>query len=49
MEILLWLLPPVVVTTIAAVVVGLAGRTAREPDRDELARRMGAALERESP
>ena len=47
MEILLWLVPPVVVTVVAMAWVGWVGREGRgEVDRDEAVRRLGAALER---
>jgi hypothetical protein len=47
-EILLWLVPPVVVTVVAMAWVGWLGREGRgEVDREEAVRRMGAALERE--
>jgi hypothetical protein len=47
-EILLWLVPPVVVTLVAMTWVGWVGREGRrEVDREELVRRLGAALERE--
>ena len=50
MEILLWLVPPVVVTLVAMAWVGWVGREGRgEVDRDEAVRRLGAALEREQP
>jgi hypothetical protein len=49
-EILLWLAPPVVVTLVAMAWVGWVGREGRgEVDREELVRRLGAALEREQP
>jgi hypothetical protein len=49
-EILLWLVPPVVVTLLAMAWVGWVGREGRgEVDRDEAVRRLGAALEREQP
>ena len=49
-EILLWLVPPVVVTLVAMAWVGWVGREGRgEVDRDEAVRRLGAALEREQP
>lgn len=48
MEILLWLVPPVVVTVLAMAWVGWVGRAGRgEIDRDEAVRRLGAALDRE--
>lgn len=46
MEILLWLVPPIVVTAATAVWVGMLGRESGEVDREERARRLGAALER---
>lgn len=49
MEILFWLVPPVVVTAVAAIGVGLLGRERREPDRDEAADRLARALSRETP
>ncbi|MDX6373797.1 MAG: hypothetical protein QOD98_2785 [Nocardioidaceae bacterium] len=50
MEILLWLVPPVVVTLVAMAWVGWVGREGRgEVDREEAVRRLGAALEREQP
>jgi hypothetical protein len=46
-EILLWLVPPVVVTLVAMAWVGWIGREGRgEVDHDEAVRRLGAALER---
>jgi hypothetical protein len=46
-EILLWLVPPVVVTVLAMAWVGWVGREGRgEVDREEAVRRLGAALER---
>jgi hypothetical protein len=46
-EILLWLVPPVVVTVVAMVWVGWLGREGRgQVDREEAVRRLGAALER---
>jgi hypothetical protein len=46
-EILLWLVPPVVVTLVAMAWVGWVGREGRgEVDREEGLRRLGAALER---
>jgi cytochrome c-type biogenesis protein CcmH/NrfF len=48
MEILLWLVPPVVVTLAAMAWVGWVGREGRgQVDREEAVRRLGAALERE--
>ena len=50
MEILLWLVPPVIVTFLAMAWVGWVGREGRgEVDREELVRRLGTALERELP
>jgi hypothetical protein len=47
-EILLWLVPPVVVTVLAMVWVGWVGREGRgEVDHDEAVRRMGVALEKD--
>jgi len=44
--ILLWLVPPLVVTLAAMAWVGWLGRAGRgEVDRDEAVRRLGAALE----
>ncbi|QIG43924.1 hypothetical protein G5V58_15130 [Nocardioides anomalus] len=49
MEILLWLVPPVVVTVVAMAWVGWLGREGRgEVDHDEAVRRLGAALERDA-
>jgi hypothetical protein len=49
-QILLWLVPPVVVTLVAMAWVGWVGREGRgEVDRDEALRRLGAALDRERP
>src|SRR4051812_5906828 len=49
-EILLWLVPPVVVTLVAMAWVGWVGRAGRgEVDREEAVRRVGAALERPQP
>jgi hypothetical protein len=46
-EILLWLVPPVIVTLVAMAWVGWVGREGRgEVDREEALRRLGAALER---
>ena len=46
-QILLWLVPPVVVTLVAMAWVGWVGREGRgEVDRDEAVRRLGVALER---
>lgn len=48
MEILLWLVPPVVVTVLAMAWVGWLGRERRgEVDRDEAVRRLGVALEKD--
>ena len=50
MQILLWLVPPVVVTLVAMAWVGWVGREGRgEVDRDEAVRRLGAALDQEQP
>jgi hypothetical protein len=47
-EILLWLVPPVVVTLVAMAWVGWVGREGRgEVDREEAVRRLGEALERD--
>jgi hypothetical protein len=47
-EILLWLVPPAVVTVIAMLWVGWLGREGRgEVDRDTAVRRMGEALGRQ--
>jgi hypothetical protein len=46
-EILLWLVPPVVVTVLAMVWVGWVGRERRELDRDEAVRRLGKVLDKE--
>jgi hypothetical protein len=49
-QILLWLVPPVVVTLLAMAWVGWLGRAGRgEVDREESLRRLGAALERPQP
>jgi hypothetical protein len=49
-QILLWLVPPVVVTLVAMAWVGWVGREGRGAvDRDEAVRRLGVALERERP
>jgi hypothetical protein len=49
-EILLWLVPPVLVTLVAMAWVGWLGRERRgEVDREESLRRLGAALERPQP
>ena len=47
MEILLWLVPPAVVTAVAMVWVAWLGRGRREIDRDEALRRLGEALSEE--
>lgn len=48
MEVLFWLLPAAVVTTVAMVAVGWWGREGRgEVDRETAARRLGEALGRE--
>lgn len=48
MEILLWLVPPAVVTGLAMVWVAWLGREGRgEVSREEAVRRLGAALERQ--
>jgi len=48
-EILLWLVPPVVVTLVAMTWVAWLGREGRGVvDPEEAARRLGAALERQS-
>ena len=48
MEILFWLLPPVVVTVVAMAWVGWLGREGRgEVDRDVAVRRLAEALQRE--
>lgn len=47
MQILLWLVPPVVVTLLVMAWVGWVGRESRgEVDREESLRRLGQALER---
>jgi hypothetical protein len=47
MEILLWLVPPVIVTVLAMAWVGWVGREGRgQVDREEAVRRLGAALDR---
>jgi hypothetical protein len=47
-EILLWLVPPVVVTVLAMAWVGWVGREGRGAvDQDEAVRRLSAALERD--
>lgn len=48
-EILLWLVPPVVVTGLAMVWVGWAERERPAPDRDEQVRRIEVALRKEPP
>ena len=49
MEILLWLVPPFVVTVLAMAWVGWVGREGRgEVDRDEAVRRLGAALDKDA-
>jgi hypothetical protein len=46
-QILLWLVPPVLVTLVAMAWVGWVGREGRgEVDREEALRRLGAALDR---
>ena len=48
MEILLWLVPPLVVTVLAMAWVGWVGHAGRrEIDRDEAVRRLGAVLDKE--
>ncbi len=48
MEILLWLVPPVVVTVVAMLWVAWLGREGRgEVDRDVAVRRLATALQRE--
>ncbi|MEO6509481.1 MAG: hypothetical protein ABIO16_00710 [Nocardioides sp.] len=50
MEILLWLVPPAVVTLLAMVWVSWLGREGRgEVDRDEAVRRMAQAIGRDHP
>ncbi|WP_182523926.1 hypothetical protein [Nocardioides dongkuii] len=50
MEILLWLVPPAVVTAVAMCWVAWAGREApREIDRDLAARRLERALQKDRP
>ncbi|UDY24616.1 hypothetical protein [Nocardioides sp. Kera G14] len=49
MLILLWLVPPVVVTVLVALWVGWVGRQRPEMTREEAARRMGEALARRRP
>jgi hypothetical protein len=47
-EILLWLVPPVVVTVLAMAWVAWAGREGRgEVDREEAVRRLGVALDKD--
>jgi hypothetical protein len=47
-EILLWLVPPVVVTVVAMVWVGWLGRAGRgEVDREVAVRRLAEAMQRE--
>ena len=48
-EILLWLVPPVVVTVVAMLWVSWIGRDRREVDREEAVRRLGAALDKQAP
>ena len=49
MEILLWLVPPAVVTVLAMVWVSWVGREGRgEVDREEAVRRLGVALEKDA-
>jgi hypothetical protein len=49
-QILLWLVPPVLVTLAALAWVGWVGREGRgQVDREESLRRMGKALERPQP
>ena len=50
MEILLWLVPPAVVTLLAMAWVSWLGREGRgEVDRDEAVRRMSKAMSKEHP
>ncbi len=50
MEILLWLVPPVVVTVLAMVWVSWLGREGRgQVGRDEAVRRLAVALEKDAP
>ena len=50
MEILLWLVPPAVVTAIAMVWVAWLGRAGRgEVDREEAVRRLTEAMQKEHP
>lgn len=44
MEILLWLVPPLVVTVVAMLWVAWSERAAPPPDREEQVRRIGEAL-----
>jgi hypothetical protein len=47
-EILLWLVPPIVVTVLAMAWVAWAGREGRgEVDREEAVRRLGVALDKD--
>jgi hypothetical protein len=49
-EILLWLVPPAVVTVLAMAWVSWLGREKRgEVDRDEAVRRLGKALQKHHP
>ena len=48
-EILLWLVPPLVVTTLTALWVNRVAARAGQPDRDELIERLGRAISQESP
>lgn len=50
MEILLWMVPPAVVTCVAMLWIGWLGREGRgEVDRDVAVRRLAKALQKESP
>ena len=50
MEILLWLVPPVVVTAVAMLWVSWLGREGRgEVDRDVAVRRLAKAMEKDTP
>ena len=50
MEILLWLVPPAVVTLLAMAWVSWLGREGRgEVDRDEAVRRLATAMEKDLP
>ena len=50
MEILLWLVPPAVVTVVAMLWVGWLGREGRgEVDRDVAVRRLAQAMQKEPP